>query len=74
MIGGLAAMAFFAAASLLSFLWAHSPGGDEIAAMFGSFALGPHGYVALALVCAAVTLLTGLLSREIALRHLQTLT
>ena len=74
MIGGLAAMAFFAAASLLSFLWAHSPGGDEIAAMFGSFALGPRGYVALALVCAAVTLLTGLLSREIALRHLQTLT
>ena len=73
MIGGLAAMAFFAAASLLSFLWAHSPGGDEIAAMFGSFALGPRGYVALALVCAAVTLLTGLLSREIALRHLQTL-
>ena len=74
MIGGLAAMAFFAAASLLSFLWAHSPGGDEIAAMFGSFALGPYGYVALALVCAAVTLLTGLLSREIALRHLRTLT
>ena len=73
MIGGLAAMAFFAAASLLSFLWAHSPGGDEIAAMFGSFALGPYGYVALALVCAAVTLLTGLLSREIVLRHLQML-
>ncbi len=74
MIGGLAAMAFFAAASLLSFLWAHSTGGDEIAAMFGSFALGLYGYVALAVVCAAVTLLTGLLSREIALRHLQTLT
>ena len=66
-------MAFFAAASLLSFLWAHSPGGVEIAAMFGSFALGPYGYVALALVCAAVTLLTGLLSREIVLRHLRIL-
>ena len=73
MIGGLAAMAFFAAASALSFWWAHSPGGDEIAAMFGSFALGPNGYVALAAVCAAVTLLTGLLSREIVLRHLRTL-
>ena len=73
LIGGLAAMAFFAAASLLSFWWAHSPGGDEIAAMFGSFALGPYGYVALALVCAAVTLLTGLLSREIVLRHLRML-
>jgi cell division transport system permease protein len=73
MIGGLAAMAFFAAASLLSFWWGRSPGGDEIAAMFGSFALGPYGYAALALVCAAVTLLTGLLSREIVIRHLQTL-
>jgi cell division transport system permease protein len=73
LIGGVAALGFFAAASLLSFWWAHSPGGDEIAAMFGSFALGPYGYVALAAVCAAVTLLTGLLSREIALRHLRTL-
>jgi cell division transport system permease protein len=73
MIGGLAAMAFFATASLLSFLWTHSPGGGEIAAMFGSFALGPYGYVALALVCVAVTLLTGLLSREIVLRHLKML-
>ncbi|MGH6797688.1 MAG: ABC transporter permease, partial [Roseiarcus sp.] len=72
-IGGLAAIAFFALSSLLSFWWAHSPGGEEIAAMFGSFALGSHGYLALALVCAAVTLLTGLLSREIVMRHLQTL-
>jgi cell division transport system permease protein len=72
-IGGLAAIAFFATASLLSFWWAHSPGGEEIAAMFGSFALDSYGYVALALVCAAVTLLTGLLSREIVIRHLRTL-
>jgi cell division transport system permease protein len=57
----------------MSYWWAHSPGGDEIAAMFGSFSLGAYGYLALAAVCAAVTLLTGLLSREIVLRHLQTL-
>ena len=43
MIGGLAAIAFFAIASLLSFWWAHSPGGEEIAAMFGSFALRSFG-------------------------------
>ena len=73
MIGGLAAMVFFAIASLLSFWWAHSPGGDEIAAMFGSFALRSSGYLALVVVCAAVTLLTGLLSREIVMRHLQRL-
>jgi cell division transport system permease protein len=73
LIGGLSAIAFFIATSALSFWWAHSPGGEEIAAMFGAFALGSFGYVALALVCAAVTLLTGLLSREIVYRHLQTL-
>ena len=56
MIGGLAAIAFFAIASLLSFWWAHSPGGEEIAAMFGSFALRSSGYLALVVVCAAVTL------------------
>jgi cell division transport system permease protein len=73
LIGGLAAIAFFAIASLLSFWWAHSPGGEEIAAMFGSFALRALGYLALVAVCAAVTLLTGLLSREIVMRHLQNL-
>jgi cell division protein FtsX len=41
--------------------------------MFGSFTLGSSGYIALAVVCAAVTLLTGLLSRTIVMRHLQTL-
>jgi cell division transport system permease protein len=72
-IGGLAAIGFFAAASLLSFWWAHSPGGEEIAAMFGSFALRSSGYLVLVIVCAAVTLLTGLLSRGIVMRHLQSL-
>lgn len=72
-IGGLGAIAFFALASLLSFWWAHSPGGEEIAAMFGSFALRFWGYLALVVVGAAVTLLTGLLSREIVMRHLRTL-
>ena len=73
LIGGSAAIGFFAIASFLSFWWAHSPGGEEIAAMFGSFALRPLGYLALVAVCAAVTLLTGLLSREIVMRHLQSL-
>jgi cell division transport system permease protein len=72
-IGGLAAVAFFGLASMLSVWWAHSPGGEEIAAMFGTFALGAYGYLALAVVCGVVTLLTGLLSREIVMRHLQTL-
>ncbi len=72
-IGGLAAIAFFATASLLSFWWAGSPGDAEMAAMFGSFALRYSGYLALVAVCAIVTLLTGFLSREIVMRHLQRL-
>ena len=72
-IGGLAAIAFFATASLLSFWWAGSPGDAEMAAMFGSFALRYSGYLALIAVCAVVTLLTGFLSREIVMRHLQRL-
>ena len=72
-IGGLAAIAFFASASLLSFWWAGSPGDAEMAAMFGSFALRYSGYLALVVVCAIVTLLTGFLSREIVMRHLQRL-
>ena len=72
-IGGSAAIAFFLAASALSVWWARSPGGEEIAAMFGAFSLGPAGYGALALVGAAVTLLTGFLSREIVVRQLRSL-
>ena len=73
MIGGLAAIAFFAIAAFLSFWSAHSPGGAEMAAMFGSFALPVSGYLALVVVCAAVTLLTGFLSRAIVMRHLRSL-
>jgi cell division transport system permease protein len=72
-IGGFAAIAFFATASLLSFWWAGSPGDAEMAAMFGSFALRFSGYLALVAVCVIVTLLTGFLSREIVMRHLKTL-
>ena len=70
LIGGLSAIAFFFAASALSAWWSHSTGGEEIAALFGAFALGPAGYLGLLLVGAAVTLLTGYLSRTIVFRYL----
>jgi cell division transport system permease protein len=54
----------------LSAWWSHSTGGEEIAALFGAFALAPTGYLSLVLVGAAVTLLTGYLSRTIVLRYL----
>ncbi len=70
LIGGLSAIAAFAAVSFLSGAWSHSPGGNEIAAMFGSFSLSPSGYLALLLVGVGVTLLTGYVSRTIVLRYL----
>ena len=73
LIGGGSAIAFFFAASALSSWWTGSAGGEEIAAMFGAFALPPWGHLALAVVGAAVALLTGYLSRTIVSRYLQTL-
>ena len=72
-IGGGAAITFFFAASTLSRYSANAPGGAEIAALFGSFALDLPGYAALLLVAAVVALLTGVLSRRIVLRHLRAL-
>jgi cell division transport system permease protein len=71
LIGCFAAIAFFFAASALSFWWSQSTGGEEIAAMFGAFALSLPGYFALAAVGAAVAVLTGHLSRTIVFRYLQ---
>jgi len=70
LIGGLSAIAFFFGASTLSAWWSHSTGGEEIAALFGAFALAPTGYLGLVLVGAAVTMLTGYLSRTIVSRYL----
>ena len=72
-IGGGAAIAFFFVASTLSRYSENSPGGAEIAALFGSFALDLTGYAGLLLVAAVVALLTGVLSRRIVLRHLRAL-
>ena len=70
LIGGTSAIVFFLASSWLSAVWAHSTGGDEIAALFGAFSLGLVGYLSLALIGAGVTLLTGYLSRTIVFRYL----
>ncbi len=72
-IGGLAAAVFFAAAALASTWNGHSAGGEEIAALFGSFALGLLGYAAILAICLAIAGLTGFLSREIVFRQLRAL-
>ncbi len=72
-LGGGTAIAFFFVASTLSRYSASSPGGAEIAALFGAFALDLPGYAGLLMVAAVVALLTGVLSRRIVLRHLRAL-
>ncbi len=71
LVGGLSAMTFFAIAAVLSGWWAESTSGAQIAAMFGTFALGLSGYMALTVIGAIVTVLTGLVSRVIVFRHLR---
>lgn len=72
-IGGGAAIAFFLAAAGLSSWNKSSPGGAELAALFGSFSLGAGGYAGLVIVACFIALLTGFLSRSIVLRHLRAL-
>ncbi len=73
LIGGASAMAFFLGMAGLFSWGSNSAGGTEIAAMFGAFALGPAGYLALGGIGAAIALLTGFLSRAIVFRHLREL-
>ena len=72
-IGGLCAALFFAVASLGSAWRSRSAGGEEIAALFGAFALGPLGYAAIAAICLAIAALTAVLSRQIVFRQLRRL-
>ncbi len=71
LIGDSSAMAFFLAGAALLRWTTASTGGAQIAALFGSFALNPTGYAALISIGVAVTVLTGLVSRAIVLRHLR---
>ncbi|HWG07209.1 MAG TPA: ABC transporter permease [Beijerinckiaceae bacterium] len=69
-IGGAAACLFFLAASYASHWWVASPGGDQVEALFGTFALGPIGFAAIAAVSGGIGFLTGRVSRSIVFRHL----
>jgi len=73
LLGGGSAILVFLAAGLLSRFWLVTPGGDQIEAFFGSFALGLKGYGAIFLIAVGIAVLTGLMSRSIVFRHLQSL-
>ncbi|HEV3045641.1 MAG TPA: ABC transporter permease [Roseiarcus sp.] len=73
LLGGAGAALFFLAATALSAWWSNSPGGEEIVALFGAFALGLKGYVAIFAVAVAIGVLTAAMSRIIVFRHLRRL-
>jgi cell division transport system permease protein len=73
LLGGAAAALFFLGATALSTWWTGSPGGEEIVALFGAFALGVKGYVAILAVAVAIGVLTAIISRVIVFRHLRRL-
>lgn len=73
LLGGGAAILVFVLSSLLSALLRATPGGDQLEAMFGNFALNAKGYAAIALIACAMGILTGLVSRIIVFRRLRRL-
>ena len=69
-IGGLTAVLVFLSAALFSHASTLSPGVDGIGALFGDFALSSVGYISIAGICAAISALTGLISRTIVFTYL----
>jgi len=73
LLGGAAALAFFALAQFLARRFAQTPGGDQMAAIFGDFGLGARGFAIILVLSAAIAILTGVLSRATVVRHLRQL-
>lgn len=70
-IGGLAAMAVFWLAGAMTARWAQTPGGDQIEALFGTFALGFRGYLAVVAVALVIAVTTAVVSRMTVHRNLR---
>jgi cell division transport system permease protein len=71
-IGGGFAMLLFAAAGLAARIGGGTAAGDQVAMLFGSFALGWDGYLAIVAQILLVAVVTGLASRRTVNRTLQT--
>ena len=70
--GGLAILFFFLGSHALG-LWRTTAGGEQIEALFGTFSLHLKGYVAIAVIAAAIGVMTAVVSRMIVYRHLRRL-
>ncbi len=73
LIGGFGAcLAFFAAAFFTTTL-ADQAGADQVEALFGTFALGFPGYLAITAIALGIAFATGSMSRAIVFKHLRAL-
>jgi cell division transport system permease protein len=71
-IGGGVAMALFGLLQALDTWLAGTPGGDEMTALFGSFSIGPGGYISILVLVALMAFVTALASRRTVGHTLQT--
>ncbi|WP_051134032.1 ABC transporter permease [Methylocystis sp. ATCC 49242] len=73
LIGGAAAIAFFALAQMAARNWRATASADQMQAMFGDFALGAGGFAVILILAGAIAVLTGYLSQVTVFRHLRRL-
>ena len=72
-IGGGSAILLFLGASGIRLYLRATPGGDQLEALFGSFALGWGGYLIIAGITLSIAVATGMISRAIVVRTLRRL-
>ncbi len=70
-IGGAAAMLTFWFAGFTAARWNATPGGDQLEALFGTFALGLRGYLAVVVIAIIVAITTAIVSRITVFRNLR---
>jgi cell division transport system permease protein len=71
LIGGLGAMIVFWAAGFMSRRWQATPGGEQMEALFGTFALGFRGYAAVVVIALVIAATTAVVSRVTVYRNLR---
>ena len=72
-VGGGAAIAVFVIAGKMLSSWSASPGGEQVASLFGTFSLSIAGYIAIAAISLGAAFLTALASRIAVVRRLTSL-
>jgi cell division transport system permease protein len=70
-VGGIGAMLIFWLAGFTASRWNATPGGDQLEALFGTFALGFRGYLAVIVIALVIAVTTAIVSRITVYRNLR---